>query len=383
LAQAPALRRAARPAAPAAMSEDATRSLMAEGAAAVQGTMASLKKGRTKGDLDRAKDYIKGFAMSDEVPEDSPIKQALRCFLKWGLKPLIMVIMFYVWVCKQLYKVYLMLPMNLARMVFGVGLCFFGGVYFTALAAAEAAANIGGKDLLEHLNTVYTEMLVAAEASEKDDKVDADNDKIADVDQMTFNQLMSHKAYVTMAAVSDPMKLQKALVALSTMWMSVLATLKLEFAKTVALAVGIANQLSLPACRLCGPPLAMLMGKDLNHWVHTIITVTVKVACVIVATYVQAYISAFYSGLRGGKIFGESLFNIMSERGWLEKLPDCIVAKPFDANESYLDEVIAYPLAAVGFYCQVQSQFTIMHPFDWFLLPLTVFEWVLRYQVWT
>jgi len=339
-----------------------------------------LTKGRTKGDFQRAMDYVKGLK---DLPEDSPEKKAIRCFFKWGVKPLILLCMFYIWLGKQLYKIYQILPKNLLQMIFGIGLCFFGGVYFTAIAAVEAAILLGGVDMWDHLTTCWNEGSLVAAASLEDDKVDANKDNVPDVQQMSTNELINHKAFVAMKAVKDPMRLQQALVALGNVYLAVIATLKFQFAKTVAVALGIASMLSLPACRFVGPFLASIMGPDLNHWVHVIIDTTIKIIAVVVASYIQAFISAFYSGLRGGKLFAEGFFNLLAERGCLAKLPDRLVSKPFDPDKSYLDEAIAYPLAAAGYYVQVTHGFGLDFPLNLILLPCTIVEWFLRFQVFT
>jgi len=338
------------------------------------------KKERSKADFSRAMDYIKDLK---DLPEDSPIKQGFACFCKYGVKPLIIITMAYIWVGKQLFKVYKMLPTNIINMIFGIGLCFFGGVYFTAIAAIEAARNLGGADMWDHLTTCWAEAAEVAVASQADDKVDADNNKIADVEEMSTNDLINHKAKVAMMAVKDPQKLQKAVVALLNVYVAVIATLKFQFAKTVAIALGIADMLSLPITRMVGPILCAVMGPDLNHWVPAIIDTTVKFIAVFIASYIQAIISAFYSGLRGGQMFAVGVFNIATERGWMEKLPDSLVSKPFDPDKSYLDECIQYPLAAVGFYVQITRGFTLDFPLNLICLPLTIVEWFLRFQVYT
>ena len=55
--------------------------------------------------------------------------------------------------------------------------------------------------------------------------------------------------------------------------------------------------------------------------------------------------------------------------------------RPFDANESYLDEAIAYPLACVGLGTQLYYGFRLAFPLNLVLLPLTVVEWILEWQV--
>jgi len=108
-----------------------------------------------------------------------------------------------------------------------------------------------------------------------------------------------------------------------------------------------------------------------------------KMIAVIMASYVQMVISAFYSGLRGGQLFACALMRVLEGKGWLEKLPDWLVKKPFDPDTTYLDEIVGYPLAALGIYCQWQSGFSVIFPFNIVLLPLTIVEWILRWEVFT
>ena len=90
-------------------------------------------------------------------------------------------------------------------------------------------------------------------------------------------------------------------------------------------------------------------------------------------------ISAFYSGLRGGKIFATALFSLLDERGCLEWLG--AEGKPFDHDESHLDELVGYTLAAVGFIWQITSGFRLPFPLNLIFLPLTIIEWFLRWQI--
>ena len=91
-------------------------------------------------------------------------------------------------------------------------------------------------------------------------------------------------------------------------------------------------------------------------------------------------ISAFYSALRGGRMFAEGLINLAAERGLMELLP-CHRATPFDFETSYLDEILGYSVAAAGFSFQIFNGFQLPFPLNLLLLPLTVVEWVLRIQI--
>lgn len=343
---------------------------------------AAFKKSKSvdKSGFDRAQGFVANLKNTEA---DSPWKQAVACFLKYLMKPLILVIMFYVWIGKQLYKVYKMLPMNIVYMIFGAALCHFGGVYFASIAAAEAFRNFGGQALMEELTIIWEEAKLANAASEEDDKVDANHNGIADVQEMSANELISHKAKVAMAAVNDPTRLTKAMQFLFSSWLSVVATLKMQFARTVALCLGVADMVELPITRILGPLLAMCMGKDLQKWVPAIISTIIKIVAVVVASFVQSIISAFYSGLRGGRIFAEAFISMLGEAGIMDKLPDCIATKPFDANQSYLDEAIGLPLAAWGFYYQLSHAMQPAFPWSIVLFPLTCIEWVVRWNIFT
>merc|ERR1712007_252297 len=119
-------------------------------------------------------------------------------------------------------------------------------------------------------------------------------DGIADFDQMTYHQRAQATAFVAMRAVSDPMAVQKSMTFLFTSWMSVLAVLKFQFAKTVTLCLAVSEMLEMPCCRLLGPVLSVMLGPDLNKWAYPSISVTVKIIAVLVAVWVQSFISAFY-----------------------------------------------------------------------------------------
>jgi len=128
-----------------------------------------------------------------------------------------------------------------------------------------------------------------------------------------------------------------------------------------------------PQTRWLAPPLSSALGPELRHWVPTLITTAVNIVAVVVAWYLQQVVSAFYSALRGGKLFGSALFSFLGDRGWLAKLP--CVAKPFEPDESNLDEIVGYVLAAAGFVFQLQAGFALFFPLNLVLLPLTVVEW--------
>jgi len=267
---------------------------------------------------------------------------------------------------KKLYWIWQKLPTNVAAMFAGAGLCFFGGVWAFLLSAYEAAKNFGGAALLEELQLIWEEVQNASTANDEDNERDANENGIADIKEMSTNKLINHKAKVVMSAVKDPDRLIKALQFLFTVQISVIATLKFQFAQAVAIALGVADLIHLPLVRLLGPLLAMAMGKDIQHWIPAIIGTIVKIIAVIIAAKIQKTISAFYAGLKGGNMFAMGLINILGENGYMDNCPDWIATKPFDANLSWLDEAIGYPLGAIGFIWQFKSIWTNLLVDNWY-----------------
>ena len=294
---------------------------------------------------------------------------------------LLLVAPVYMWLYGQVYRLYKLAPTNVLQMVFGAALCFFGGTFTASIAAIEAFRQMGFKRTLEDLHEVMQVYALVQAASIKDDAVDADADGIADVDQIPPAELAKRKVKLALVTVKEPAKLQMALGSLWAAYLAVLATLKLQFAQTTAIALGIAEMVKFPIVRALGPLLAAGLGKDLQHWGNTIVDTSINFIAILFAWYLQMIISAFYSGLRGGKMLSDGLFALLCEHGILDKAPGWIIKQPFNPDESCLDEIVMYIFFVAGFVYQLTSGFDIPFPVNIILLPVTVVEWVLRWQV--
>ena len=213
----------------------------------------------------------------------------------------------------QGYALYQRLPHNVVVMVFGVALCFFGGTYVASIAAIEAFRQLGGQKVYAELEVVYAETQLIVAASEADDKADLDNNGVADVDEMEASELAQHKVKIAMCAVREPARLQVACGALFTSYLAVLATLRLEFARTTAFALGLVEMAKFPVggdvhrsrahrhasdthtraspvpqiIRTVSPVVAASLGEELAHWTQTIIETTLTFIAVIFAWWLQ------------------------------------------------------------------------------------------------
>ena len=78
----------------------------------------------------------------------------------------------------------------------------------------------------------------------------------------------------------------------------------------------------------------------------------------------------------------DGLFALLQDHGILDKAPDWLVKKPYHPDESYPDEIVMYLFFVLGFVYQLQNGFSLNNlPLPVVLFPVTVLEWVLRWQV--
>lgn len=193
-------------------------------------------------------------------------------------------------------------------------------------------------------------------------------------------EYQQRKLVVIMTAITQPGRLETATASLWSAYLAVLATLKLEFARTTAIALGIGQTIEAPASRLLSPALDHLLGQDLSHWTSTIIRTIINVICITIAWFAQQVISMYYAALRGGRMFGVGVLLLVHDNGWDTKLPERMRSW-FDPDQSYLDEILGFGLAAGGMVFQSLSLFTIFFPLNIVLFPLTIIEWFLRFQI--
>lgn len=335
----------------------------------------------------RMEKYIEGIAVATEQSEKQGAKELAGCLRAAGpvisgfMRVMTVLVPIYVSLYTRLYKLYEKLPKNAMTMIFGAALCFFGGTFVASIAAIEAARTMGLQKLYGDMVIVLEQAKLIGEANEEDDLKDEDGDGVADVDQIPPHELLQRKTVVAMQAVEQPALLQASVGNLWAAYIGVLATLKLQFARTTALAVGIVEMVKFPIMRVTAPPLALALGDELKHWTETLIDSTMYLFAIIFAWYLQMIIAAVSSGLRGGRIFADGLVAFAVERDWMDKLPDWVAAKPYDPDKSFLDEVVMYSVAVAGIAFQIFLGFQLPFPINLVLWPLQVVEWVLRIQI--
>lgn len=262
------------------------------------------------------------------------------------------------------------LPLRIFRAIIGLVICFFGGVFPLTIATVEAWKACGGDEAIKAIKELRNEFLRCQEASAKDDTVDADGDGIADVNQITGKELVERKAKLILKVVK-PETVSTQVTLLYTGWIGVVATLKIQFAKTIALGAAIGQRLYEPAHKYLEPTLVAMCSEEYQQWVPWIVKWGCKAIAVYIAWWIQRIISAFHSAIRGGLMCGKELVNFANEKGYLQS----------GDEDTYLDEIVGWGLAVFGFMTQMMLGFSVPFPLSLFLWPLYMVEAFIAWSI--
>lgn len=219
---------------------------------------------------------------------------------------------------------------------------------------------------------VYADAKAVYTANALDNAKDADGDGVADVKQISSQDLATRKLALWAQAIKDPDKLSMALGGLYAAWLGVQSVLRIEFARTVTLGVSIAEMANPMLRRICVPFLAHVLPKPYHHWIPLVIKLSARALGVALAWRVQVVVSALHLALRGGLLCSRSLLRYAHSKGRLLR---------FQEEDTCVDEILGYGIAGAGFYCQLQFGFGVPFPLNVLAFPLTCVEWYIRWAL--
>jgi len=269
-----------------------------------------------------------------------------------------------------LHAAYLRLPSTVARGLGGLGVSFFGGRYAVSIAAWEAFRSMGGsqaymcaRDLAEQAQAVWT-------ANAADEEEDEDRNGVADVKELDAGRLATRKMALVLRTV-DPETVARAVGGLWTAYVGVLTVLKFQFAKTVALAESIAENLRPAMAKVVGPTLIAVTPQDYHKWISPAVSLVCKLIAGAVAWKVKQLASTVQSGFCGGLIASRALIELMRQHRLVSVRDD----------ETLLDEVAGWSIGACGIYVQLFKGGPVPSLLSPLLWPLDVLEAILRWNV--
>ncbi|KAK7194886.1 hypothetical protein NESM_000410100 [Novymonas esmeraldas] len=254
-------------------------------------------------------------------------------------------------------------------MLLGLALCFFGGAYTMLIAVVETVRLLCWEDLKSSYHVLRHNYDVAAEQNRKDNLVDADGNGVADVAEMQHTELLSHKAALFFKSV-DVEAVQMATRTIGTAAMSVIAALRVRFARSLALGGSLASMameyVPLEAA------LADALPAEHKKWAGVVTSAAVSAVAMTLATLLWGAIGMVHCCLRGSDMFVQHAVHMAKERGLLED--DMTLDSP-------KAKVLVAVVASMGFLWQLTHSQAHPFPINVALLPFTVAEYVLCFFV--
>lgn len=199
-------------------------------------------------------------------------EMAAKCqsLVKPLLNILYQVIPFCIKAGRLIHMVWSQLDQDLIDSIVGFVFCFFGGLYPTLFSAIQAAEYGGRAKVVEALGDLAEEATKIIEQSRKDDKVDADGNGKADVDELSSRAYVERKTLLVLSKM-DPKKVDNAMSSIYSVWMCVMAVLSIQFARTIQMAHSIAEFMEQPVNRFIAPVIMAATPDKYDKWVPVIL----------------------------------------------------------------------------------------------------------------
>ncbi len=266
-------------------------------------------------------------------------------------------------------KLYQYLPTDVFYALIGLMITFFGGCFTISIAAIESFVVTGWETFRKSGTCIFNEFKGMWIKSREDDKKDEDGDGVADILKLKPGELVSRKVGLYFANCSDPQHMMDCIGALAGSVFGVIAVLKVDFAKTIALGATIGESLRKPASYFIVPIASKALPSKYHQWIAPGINFVCKSVAISIAWFIQRIISSVHSAIRGGLIFSRRMLKYANDKGYIQ----------FNDEESYLDEIVGWSLAALGIYFQLSSFFTLPFPLNVVFFPMTILE---NYLAW-
>lgn len=269
------------------------------------------------------------------------------------------------------YEIYQQLPLDVLYALIGLFLTFFGGIYCLVVAAGETFYMTGFKNAEEMYYKLKEEMEIIWAANEKDNKIDADKSGKADVLEMTLAEVAQRKFFLFLRSCRDPDVIMNLIPQMIACFISVIAVLKVKFAKVIALGHQIGEALRKPSCYFLVPTLGKIVPKDYQKWISPCIEFVCKCIAISIAWFIQRIISSVQSAIRGGLMFSRNILSFAKKQGYF----------PGYDEDDYIDEIIGWFVAFCGIYFQLMIGYSLPFPFNFFLFPVSMLEGYLQWAI--
>lgn len=209
--------------------------------------------------------------------------QVLQAVAKPILEGLTVVLPIVITYTQIAYREFSKLPQNAIHFVNGTVFCFFGGSFPTLFAAIQAAEYGGRAKLLGAFSALTEEATIIIEESKKDDDAQDKNKK------EPSSEYVARKTKLVLRKM-NPEKFDNAMGSIYSVWLSVAAVLSVEFARTISMALAIADFLKKPLDRFVTPTINMVVPDEYEKWVPIVMSWIAKSIAMSIAWYIQVCI---------------------------------------------------------------------------------------------
>lgn len=186
-------------------------------------------------------------------------------------------------VTKITYETYIKLPQNAILFIYGSVFCFFGGAFPTVFAAIQAAEHGGRTTVVQALQDLADEATYIIEESKKDD----DANETKDNNSQTLSKEYVERKTKLVLRKMNPEKVDKALSSIYAVWISVIAVLSIQFARTISMSLSIADFLKKPLDRYVTPFATKVCPTEYAKWIPVVMSWIGKTIGMMIAWYIQ------------------------------------------------------------------------------------------------
>eukprot|EP00485_Elphidium_margaritaceum_P017011 CAMPEP_0202730050 /NCGR_PEP_ID=MMETSP1385-20130828/186444_1 /ASSEMBLY_ACC=CAM_ASM_000861 /TAXON_ID=933848 /ORGANISM="Elphidium margaritaceum" /LENGTH=358 /DNA_ID=CAMNT_0049396323 /DNA_START=31 /DNA_END=1107 /DNA_ORIENTATION=- len=273
----------------------------------------------------------------------------------------------------------------------GFVLLFFGGTFAMTIACYMAVQLSGLDTMKQAWATLKRNYRDGVEAFQNDPNArkffDQDGDgqvsakEFGSVTQRLFTGSAADKQAVLMHlrcvfVAVDPNQVMNGIGGIWTTAVAVIATLRSQFAKDIALGVSIGEMVSRQIGKYVKPVLAKRFDDDMKKWADFLVDAFCRFFGISLALILVRVVSAFHSAVKGGQIIARFVFQFLDNKQL--SVPTAGTEYSIESTTVYM--VVQYGLAAMGFYWQIQSGFVLNSiVLRLLVLPFSICELILTY----
>jgi len=173
----------------------------------------------------------------------------------------------------------------------------------------------------------------------------------------------------------DPARFSEALIGLNAGLVAVVATLKVQFARTITLGTAMSKTVEAPLKNVFLPVLQAGLPKPYAKWADLLLSYGIKSCAISIAWVLRRVISSYHSAFRGGLMCSQHLVEYLLHIGVMSAKDTTPEQRTFWA------QCVGYALAATGIYFQLSRGFSLPFPLNVILLPFSILEYLLVWAV--